>query len=87
MSEWTLAQPFGVSPPVQETRPVQSWQPAPLRKADVSPTQQTWSAATFNPAPVINGNEVNVVAKQMNGPGQPISQDGQVVGNVTGKNI
>ena len=86
-SEWSPPRPFGVSPPVQELRPVQSWQPAPLRKPDVPSPQQTWSAATFNPNPGFNGNEIDSVAKQMNGPGQSMSQDGQVVGNVNGKNI
>ena len=76
--------PFGVSPLVEESRPVSSWQPAPLRKPDVS--QQTWSAATFNPTPAVNGNDIDTVVKHMNGPGQAMSKDGQVIGNVNGNN-
>jgi hypothetical protein len=58
-----------------------------LKKPDVSPHQQTWSAATFNPTPAVNGNEIDAVAKHMNVPGQSIPQDGQVIGNINGQNI
>lgn len=86
-NEWSPPRPFGVSPPVQDLRPVQSWQTAALKKPDVSPHQQTWSAATFNPTPAVNGGEIDAVTKHMNVPGQPMPQDGQVIGNVNGQNI